>query len=107
VIVEIALPNDAPPPPLKHVPLNNPVVDSKLPPNTHLQIGAFSAEASAKQFAAQVATKLSYPVIISRVQTDKTIYRVRVGPITDTRALQEARYQIQQLKIPQAHLVYE
>jgi rare lipoprotein A len=107
VEVEIVLPDDAPPVPLKAKPLNDVVPGSKLPANTHLQIGAFSAEASAKQFAAQVATHLAYPVIISPSKTDKVIYRVRVGPITDARELQQVRHQIEQLKIPQAHVVYE
>lgn len=107
VIVEIALPSDASPSPTKNKASNALVADSQLPANTYLQIGAFTAEASARQFASQVASNLSYPVIIRSVLTDKTIYRVRVGPITDINALQEARKQIEQLNIPQAHVVYE
>lgn len=107
VDVEIVLPNDAPPTPLKASALNDVVPGSKLPPNTHLQIGAFGSEASAKQYAAQVATHLAYPVIISRSQTGTPVYRVRVGPITDARELQQVRLDIQKLNIPEAHVVYE
>lgn len=107
VEVEIVLPNEAPSTPLQAKPLNNLVPGSKLPPNTHLQIGAFGSESSAQQFAAQVGSKLAYPVIISRTASGKTVYRVRVGPITDARDLQEVRHQIQRLNIPAAHVVYE
>lgn len=107
VEVEIVVPNETASAPLQAKPLNNIVPGSKLPPNTYLQIGAFSSEASAKQFAAQVGSKLAYPVIINRTQTDKIIYRVRVGPIADARDLQEIRHQIERLNIPSAHVVYE
>ena len=107
VDVEIVLPDDAPPAPLKASATNNVIAGSKLPANTHLQIGAFSSEASAKQFAAQVSGHLTYPVIISRNQTGKPIFRVRVGPITDARDLQQVRLDIKKLNIPEAHVVYE
>lgn len=106
VDVEIVLPSDAPPAPLK-AGTNAAVPGSKLPPNTHLQIGAFSSESSAKQFAAQVAGHVTYPVIISRSQTGKPIFRVRVGPIADARDLQQVRLDVKKLNIPESHVVYE
>lgn len=106
VDVEIVLPSDAPPVPLKAADTTV-VPGSKLPPNTHLQIGAFSSESSAKQFAAQVSGHLTYPVIIRRSQTGKPVYRVRVGPITDARDLQQVRHDVKKLNIPEAHVVYE
>lgn len=107
VEVEIVLPSDAAPPPRAPEPLNQIVPGSELPPSTHLQIGAFSQEKSAKQFAADVGVKLSYPVKISRAQGDKTVYRVRVGPLRNAQQLQDVRNQLQQLNIPQPHVVYE
>lgn len=107
VDVEIVLPTDAPPPPRASNALNAVVPGSELPPTTHLQIGAFSNEKSARQYAADVGAQLSYPVIISRGQTDKVVYRVRVGPLTNARQLQDARDQLQTLNIPQPHVVYE
>lgn len=108
VEVEIVLPSDAAPPPRIAEPLNPIVVPgSALPPNTHLQIGAFSSEKSAKQFAAEVGVKLSYPVKISRAEPSKTIFRVRVGPLGNAQQLQDARNQLQRLNIPESHVVYE
>lgn len=108
VDVEIALPDDAPPAPLKNTkPLNQIATDSALPAGTHLQIGAFSSEAGAKQFAAQVAAKLSYPVIIRKADVAGTIYRVRVGPLSNAQQLQSARRELEQLNILQSHVVYE
>ncbi len=105
VDVEIVLPEDGPPPP-RAAQAAAPVPGSQLPPNTFLQVGAFGAEASARQFAADVGRRLTYPVVVSRVHTDKTLYRVRVGPLADARQLQDAREQIQRLNIPQPHVVY-
>jgi len=107
VDVEIVVPNDAPAPPLKAASSNHVMADSQLPAQTHLQIGAFSSESSAKQYAAQIGAKLSYPVIISRAHVDKTIYRVRVGPIANAQSLQNARHELQRLGVPEAHVVYE
>lgn len=105
VDVEIVLPQDGPPPPLARQPSES-VPGSQLPPNTFLQIGAFSAEASARQFAADVGRRLSFPVTISRAQTDKVVFRVRVGPLSNARQLQDAREQIQRLNVPTPHVVY-
>lgn len=105
VDVEIVLPTDAAPPPRA----NQPTVatpGSQLPPNTHLQLGAFGSEASAKQFAADVGRRLTYPVFISRVKSHTTLYRVRVGPLKDARQMQHARDQIRSLNIPEPHVVY-
>jgi rare lipoprotein A len=107
VDVEIALPSDAAPPPRAREALNKIEPGSALPPNTHLQIGAFSNENSAKQFAADVGRQLGYPVIVSRNQSGKVVYRVRVGPLANARQLQDARNQLQKLNIPQPHVVYE
>lgn len=105
VDVEIVLPSDAAPAPLNATKVPTP--GSQLPPNTHLQIGAFTSEQSARQYAAEVGSRLVYPVIVSRSTDAKTIYRVRVGPIIDARVLQNVREQLLQLNIPQAHIVYE
>jgi rare lipoprotein A len=107
VDVEIVLPNDAPSPPRALDTANTAVPGSELPPNTHLQIGAFGNEQSARQYAADVGKQLSYPVIISRAQTNPKLYRVRVGPLTNARQMQDARNQLSRLNIPQPHVVYE
>lgn len=107
VDVEIVLPTDAAPPPREREPTIAVAPGSELPPNTYLQLGAFSSEASARQFAADVGRQLGYPLIIRRSQTDKVVYRVRLGPLANARQLQNAREQVQKLSIPQPHVVYE
>lgn len=107
VDVEIVLPSDAAPAANNQQGLNQITPGSELPPNTYLQLGAFSSEASARQFAADVGRRLSHPVILSRSQSGKVVYRVRVGPLADARQMQDARDQIQELNIPQPHVVYE
>lgn len=106
VDVEIVLPDDSTPVPRK-LEAAGKNLGGALPPNTHLQIGAFGNQAAAKQFAADVGRKLTYPVIISKVTKPKTLYRVRVGPIKNAQQLQHARDQISSLKIPSGHVVYE
>jgi rare lipoprotein A len=107
VDVEIILSGDAAPTAGTKQALNQVAPGSELPPNTYLQIGAFSSEASARQFAADVGRRLNYPVILSRTQTGNVVYRVRVGPLANARHMQDARDQVQLLNIPQPHVVYE
>ncbi|MFC3116112.1 septal ring lytic transglycosylase RlpA family protein [Cellvibrio fontiphilus] len=107
VEVEIALPNDAPPIPLragKAVASSN---ESALPPGTYLQVGAFAQKTAAKQFAANIGTKLTYPLTIQSAQSPKEIHRVRVGPFTNAKSLQDARDQLARIKIFEAHVVYQ
>lgn len=107
VDVEIVLPTDAAPPPRAREASVAVTPGSELPPDTYLQLGAFGSESSAKQFAADVGRQVSYPLIVSRSQTGKVVYRVRLGPLGNARQLQDAREQVQRLSIPQPHVVYE
>jgi rare lipoprotein A len=81
--------------------------DTALPQGTFLQIGAFGVEASAKQFANTVGSKLTFPVIISKVLVPNKLFRVRVGPFSDAASLQSARDQLQKIDILQTHVVYQ
>ena len=78
-----------------------------LPEGTYLQIGAFGVEASARQFAATVGSKLSYPVMVSQVLAPTKLFRVRVGPFSEAASLQRAREQLQKIDILQTHVVYQ
>ena len=106
VEVEIALPNDAPPIP-RRPETKTAVVESALPPGTYLQIGAFSQQASARQFSGSVGARLTYPVIVSSATQPKPIHRVRIGPFKDAKSLQDARDQLARLNIFEAHVVYQ
>lgn len=107
VEVEIVLPNDAAPVPMRAANQGAKQVDSALPPGTYLQVGAFSQKSAAQQFAANIGTKLTYPLIIHSSQTPKEIHRVRVGPFTTAETLQNARDQLARIKIFEAHVVYQ
>lgn len=107
VEVEIALPGDAAPIP-RRADNNVPApIEPALPEGTFLQIGAFSHQASAQQFAASVGSNLTYPVTIHSAAQPKQVHRVRVGPFKDAKSLQEARDQLTRIKIFQAHVVYQ
>lgn len=107
VEVEIALPNDAAPIPRRAEASTSAPVESALPPGTYLQVGAFSQKVSAQQFAASIGTRLTYPLTINSAKTPKEIHRVRVGPFTTAKALQDARDQLARIKIFEAHVVYQ
>ena len=107
VEVEIALPSDAAPIPRRAD--NNATAHKEpaLPAGTYLQIGAFGQKASAQQYAASVGSKLTFPVTINSATQPKQIHRVRVGPFTDAKSLQDARNQLARIKIFEAHVVYQ
>ncbi|MCO1335215.1 septal ring lytic transglycosylase RlpA family protein [Microbulbifer sp. OS29] len=80
----------------------------KLPDNTYLQVGAYSSSAQAEDIRAQLAAAIDYPVAVSVVQSSgKTFYRVRVGPLTQQRALATARETVEQKQFGQPQVVYE
>lgn len=60
------------------------------PAGTYLQIGAYSSLGAAQQVQHQLRDLTSFPVFIRSVQTgsDRTLYRVRVGPLEDDREIQ-------------------
>lgn len=107
VDVEIVLPGDDAPIPRRPDKNSMAPIEAALPKGTYLQIGAFSNDNAAKQFAASVGGELTYPVIVNTSVTPKHVYRVRVGPFTDAKNLQAARDQLARIKIHEAHVVYQ
>ncbi|WP_346837254.1 septal ring lytic transglycosylase RlpA family protein [Microbulbifer sp. SAOS-129_SWC] len=80
----------------------------KLPANTYLQVGAFSSASKAKQVRGKVAAELDYPVSVSPVERGgKTLYRVRIGPISQQRVLVTLRESVQQKHLGQPQVVYD
>lgn len=107
VEVEIALPGDAAPIPRRADGITPKHIEPALPAGTYLQLGAFSQQESAQQFAASVGTKLTYPVTIHSAVQPKQVHRVRVGPFKDAKSLQDARDQLARINIFEAHVVYQ
>ena len=71
-----------------------------------LQVGAFPTEAAARVQADRVSglTEQAVRVLAS---SDDQLYRVRVGPFTDTVQLHEVQELLHRGEISQAHIVYD
>lgn len=123
VEVEIVVPQDDPRPPLRGRPSNqvaatdvglvsrqelaNDAGSEALPSGTYLQLAAFSSEISAKQMAASVKKKVSFPVVVAPASLPQKIYRVRLGPFKSTDAIEKARQELLAIDVTGAHVVYE
>ncbi|BBM02148.1 septal ring lytic transglycosylase RlpA family protein [Microbulbifer sp. GL-2] len=80
----------------------------QLPENTYLQVGAYSNASQADKVRAQLAASIDYPVSVSPVKrSGKTFYRVRIGPISQQRALATARETVQENQLGDPQVVYE
>ncbi|SDZ96308.1 rare lipoprotein A [Microbulbifer marinus] len=80
----------------------------KLPGNTYLQVGAYSSANQANSVRAQVSAVVDYPVSVSPVERGgKTLYRVRIGPLAQQRALVAARETVEQNRLGQPQVVYD
>ncbi|WP_305080646.1 septal ring lytic transglycosylase RlpA family protein [Microbulbifer sediminum] len=80
----------------------------KLPENTFLQVGAFSDASQAKRIRGQVSAVVDYPVSVSPVQAQgKTLYRVRIGPIAQQRALVALRESVEENRLGTPQVVYD
>lgn len=78
----------------------------QLPSNTFLQVGAFSAQASAENLLHRIDGLTQLPVSLIQPQTD-ALYRVRIGPITDNMVLMDLRATLQRHQISSPHIVYD
>ncbi|WP_318247425.1 septal ring lytic transglycosylase RlpA family protein [Microbulbifer agarilyticus] len=80
----------------------------KLPDNTFLQVGAYSSSLQAEQIRAQLAATFGYPVSVSPVNRGgKMLYRVRIGPIEQQRALVALRESVEQHNFGQPQVVVD
>lgn len=80
----------------------------KLPDNTYLQVGAYSNADQANRVRGQVSAVVDYPVSISPVERGgKRLYRVRIGPIAQQRALIALRESVQENRLGQPQVVYD
>lgn len=80
----------------------------KLPDNTYLQVGAYSSESQADRMRSQVSSVVDYPVSVSSVQSgEQVLYRVRIGPIAQQRALVAVRESVQESRLGTPQVVYD
>ncbi|MFV8783520.1 septal ring lytic transglycosylase RlpA family protein [Microbulbifer sp. SA54] len=80
----------------------------KLPANTFLQVGAYSSASQAEEVRTQLAAAFGYPVSVSPVESGgKSLYRVRIGPIAQQRALVSLRESIEKKSFGQPQVVVD
>ncbi|USD23675.1 SPOR domain-containing protein [Microbulbifer variabilis] len=71
-------------------------------------MGAYSSPAQAEKIRARLAAAIDYPVSVSPVErSGKQFYRVRIGPISQQRALANARETVQKNQLGEPQVVYE
>lgn len=102
VEVEIIVPGDTPPPPLK--PDDRPAAHSD---GLYLQVGAFSSAAGAKQLRDQIASATQARVFISEFAAAKPLYRVRIGPLANEQDVKRVRQQLPAVGVYNSHLVHD
>lgn len=80
----------------------------QLPPDTWLQVGAFSEQAAALKMKVKLESMTHYPVVIfaPEAKAKDKLFRVRVGPLKDNFDLLELRKQMQEQKLPDPHVIY-
>ncbi|AFU98614.1 septal ring lytic transglycosylase RlpA family protein [Simiduia agarivorans] len=87
-----------------------PVPDSvegfNLPPNTFLQAGAFSTLEAANQLKTSLNGLTHFPVLVARADKN-SLYRVRIGPISNNYELMQLRELITQKGGVRPHVVYQ
>ncbi len=105
VDVEIVLPHDQPPIP-RRAEAPPTFVETALPPNTFLQIAAFSKLDAAKDYSAAIASQLTLMPVIHSETSQKEIHRVRLGPFNTAKALQNARDELAKINLNDVHVVY-
>ena len=78
----------------------------QLPANTFLQAGAFSTLGAAENLQRRIDALTDLPVTLIQPQTD-SLYRVRIGPITNNLVLMDLRGLLEQYHLPSPHVVYD
>lgn len=102
VEVEIIIPGDTPPPPLK--PENRPASQAS---GIYLQVGAFSSASSAQALKDKVASATGERVFISEFLAARPLYRVRIGPLVDQQAVNRVRARLPQAGVYSSHTVQD
>lgn len=83
-----------------------PPADNAAAGAAFLQVGAFSTEAAARVQADRVSGLTEQTVQVLASSEDQ-LYRVRVGPFTDTIQLHEVQELLRRGEISQAHIIYD
>lgn len=120
VEVEIIVPADQPPAPLK-AHRDGPVVGTPAPetfkpvkttqaapknqPMTFVQVGAFSTLDAAEDYRTRLEGFVNQPVLIYSPDEEPVLHRVRIGPLHTTEEVTALREQLRKNAIDQTHIV--
>ncbi len=77
-----------------------------LPPNTYLQVGAFSRESAAQRVKDDLVKVIDIAVVVVSPPSSKDLYKVQIGPFTDNLTLQNTRQRVIDANYPAPHAVY-
>ncbi|WP_423898092.1 septal ring lytic transglycosylase RlpA family protein [Candidatus Pelagadaptatus aseana] len=78
----------------------------RLPANTYLQAGAFSSRQGAESVQQRISQLTSVPVTVTETVSD-SLFRVRLGPVTDNQVIIRLRQLLAENQLPVPHVVYE
>lgn len=116
VEVEIIVPGDQPPAPLRaeaDQPKENskPNAEPKPVPEpderTFLQVGAFGSLAAAKSQQARISALTDFPVEVHSPDQQPVLHRVRIGPLSNNDEVVQLRERLRKNAIEQTHIVRE
>ena len=83
----------------------------EIPPNTFLQVGAFTLEKSALALRQKLSDLTAYPVVVRKPEvstgTGDQFFRVRIGPLKDNLDLVLLRQKVLDASLPEPHVVYD
>tara|TARA_R110001592_G_scaffold321037_1_gene599304 strand:+ start:50736 stop:51647 length:912 start_codon:yes stop_codon:yes gene_type:complete len=85
----------------------NSMAEHELPSHAFLQVGAFSSEAAATSLSTRVQGLSSYPVVIRRLSEPKPLFKVLVGPVSNSLKLLDLRNLLSQVENLSPFVVYE
>jgi len=110
VEVEIIVPGDEPPPPLRadgeRFEPGRAELDVEAA-EAYLQVGAFGAIASAEAEVRRLEALTDLPVVIHSRAEAPEVHRVRIGPLTRNEQARQLREQLRSNGIEQTHIVYQ
>ncbi|TQV68312.1 septal ring lytic transglycosylase RlpA family protein [Exilibacterium tricleocarpae] len=72
-----------------------------------LQAGAFGSQSAALALRQRLTKLTALPVTVKRGATGDSLYRVHIGPITDSGYMRKLKTRLQQQQRVSAHVVYE
>lgn len=106
VEVEIIVPGDQPPAPLR-AEADQPQKESEPAQRTFLQVGAFGSLDAARSQQARISGLTDFPVEVHSPDEQPLLHRVRIGPLSSNEDVAQLREQLRKNAIEQTHIVRE